>query len=192
VSGRRAAACALAALAVGTAAPAARAWDAEWQIGPEAGGGFVLDDTGAVGEGIAWLALAADVQLFRSISSDLGLGFALRVGTRDFGDVVVLGGVEGLFPVFDAFPIILSAGAGVDALTGEGSWFARFWWGARSHNQLSSYATAFGVFVEYQRAIDGTDEPVLLFGATIDGYALLWPFMWLFQWAAVDQGPAVV
>ena len=192
MSGRRTAACGLAALAVLAVSPAARAWEAEWQAGPEAGGGFVLDDAGVVGEGIAWLALGANVQLFRSISSDLGLGFALRVGTRDFGDVDVLGGVEGLFPILDAFPIVLSAGAGVDCLTGEGLWYGRFWWGARSHNQLSPYATAFGVFVEYQRAIDGSDEPVLLFGATVDGYALLWPFMWLYQWAAVDQGPAVV
>ncbi|MBN1770044.1 MAG: hypothetical protein JXB32_02190 [Deltaproteobacteria bacterium] len=192
MSGRRAATGALAALALLASAPDARAWDAEWQAGPEAGGGFVLDDQGVVGEAIAWLALQANVQLLRSISSDLGLGFALRVGTRDFGDLVVLGGVEGLFPVIDAFPIVLSAGAGLDCLTGEGLWYARLWWGARSHNQLSPYATAFGLFVEYQRAIDGTDAPVLLFGATVDGYALLWPFMWLYELLAVDQGPAVV
>lgn len=189
---RRIAASALAGWAWLVAASPARAWEAEWQAGPEAGGGFVLDDDGAVGEGIAWLALAADVQILRSISRDPGLGFALRVGTRDFADLAVLAGLEGLLPVFDAFPIVLSAGAGLDALTAEGIWYVRFWWGARSHNQLSPYSVAFGVFVEYQRMIEGSREPMLLFGATVDGFALIWPFLWLYEALAVDQGPAVV
>jgi len=152
----------------------------------------VLDDEGTVGEGIAWLGLGADVQLFRNLSSDVGLGFALRIGTRDFVDLPIFGGVEGLFPIHEALPIILSAGAGVNALTGDGLWFARFWWGARSHNQLSRYATGVGLFVEYQRAITGEAEPMLLFGACVDGFVLLWPFLWLYQWAVVDQGPEVV
>jgi|GEM_PF-2937079 len=188
----RVAACGLGAWATLLVALPARSWDAEWQAGPEAGGGFGIDDEGAVGEGIAWLAFGAGVQLLRSISRDPGLGFALRVGTRDFLDVAVLAGVEGLLPVFDAFPVVLSAGAGFDAPAAEGLWYARFWWGVRSHNQLSPYAVAFGVFVEYQRGFDGSREPVLLFGGTVDGFALVWPFLWLYEWLVVDQGPAVV
>jgi hypothetical protein len=171
---------------------AADAWEPEFNVSPEAGGGFVLDDEGVVGEGIAWLALGTDVNLFRTISRQPGLGFNVRFGTRDFGDFVFLGGVQGVFPVHEAFPIILSAGAGIDMLTGESLWYGRFWWGARSHNRYNLYAMAFGIFVEYQRSIRGDDEPMLLFGASVDGYVLCWPFMWLYEWATVDQGPEVV
>ena len=182
---------AAAGLLLAWSAPAA-AWTPEFQAGPEVGGGFVLDDAGTVGEGIAWLGFGADVQLFRDISSDVGLGFTLRFGTRDFVDLPIFGGVEGLFPIHEALPLILGAGAGVNALTGDGLWYARLWWGARSHNQLSRYSTGVGIFVEYQRAITGESEPMLLFGACVDGFVLLWPFLWLYQWAAVDQGPEVV
>ncbi|MBI4914682.1 MAG: hypothetical protein HY825_02450 [Acidobacteria bacterium] len=152
----------------------------------------MLDDAGNVGQGIAWLGLRGDVALFREQSRDVGLVFDVRAGTSDFDDFVVLGGAGGLFPVHEAFPMLLSAGAGVDTLTGEGLWYARFWWGARSHNQLSPYSVAVGIFVEYQRAISGDDPPLLLFGASVDGWVLCWPFLWLYKWATVDQGPEVV
>jgi hypothetical protein len=179
------------ALAVCLARPAA-AWEPEFSVGVEAGGGFVQHDDASIGEGLFLLDLRADVALLRDLSRDVGLGFALDVGSRDFADLPVRGGVEVLLPVHEAFPIVLSGGAGVDALTGDGLWYSRFWWGARSHNQLEPYSTAVGVFVEYVRAISGEASPTLLFGATIDGYVLLWPFMWLYQWAVVDQGPEVV
>ena len=182
----------LAAAFVVLAPAVARGWEPEFNAGPEAGGGFVLDDDGNVGEAIAWLGFGADVELFRSISRDVGLGFTLRFGTRDFEDLPIFGGVEGLFPIHEAFPLVLGAGAGVNALTGDGLWYGRLWWGARSHNQVSLYSVSVGIFVEYQRAITGDAPPMLLFGARVDGYALLWPFLWLYQWATVDQGPEVV
>ena len=176
-----------------TVAPsAAHAWEDEWNVSPEGAGGFVLDDEGAVGEGIGWMGLRADVALFRSMSRDVGLVFDMRLGTRDFQDFVVLGGVGGLLPVHEAFPFLLEAGAGVDTLTGEGLWYGRLWWGSRSHNQVFPYSVAVGIFVEYQRAINGDDPPMLLFGATVDGWVLCWPFLWLYKWATVDQGPEVV
>ncbi len=184
--------CLLPAALVLLAPPAASAWEPEFNAGPEAGGGFVLDDAGNVGEAIAWLGFGADVQLFRTISRDVGLGFTLRLGTRDFEDLPIFGGVEGLFPIHEAFPLSLGAGAGVNALTGDGLWYGRLWWGARSHNQVSLYSISVGIFVEYQRSITGDAPPMLLFGARIDGFVLLWPFLLLYQWAAVDQGPEVV
>ena len=72
-------------------------------------------------------------------------------------------------------------------------WYGRLWWGSRSPNQLQQpYSVAVGIFVEYQRAISGDAPPMLLFGATVDAWVLCWPFLWLYEWATVDQGPEVV
>jgi hypothetical protein len=174
------------------AAAPARAWEAEVNVQLDLAGGFPLSDAGEAGDGLFYMGLGTDVALFRELSREVGFGFALRTGTRGFEDFLLLGGVEVILPVFDAFPIVLESGAGFEAVSPEGMFYARIWWGARSHNMSSTYATGVGIFVQYVRPLDGDGVPTLMFGAGIDGFGVLWPLLWICEALAVDQGPAVV
>ncbi len=171
-------------------ADVAAAWRPEFAAGVEVGGGFDPERGGA-GDGLFVLGGHADVMLFRSLSSDFGIGFTTQVATRGFGDLLLLGGAGALAPAHESFPFVLSGGAGVDAISGEGLWFARLWWGARNRNQTSRHSATLGVWCEYAAPFGGGSGTVIV-GASLDALALLYPFLWLYQWAVVDQSPSVV
>ena len=190
--GARAIALAAAAAAAFVLPGPARAWDAEWTANLELGGGVDVDDGGEARNGRFVLGLHSDVMLFRGFSRDVGFGFTLDVESRGFDDLLATGGVGVLLPIHESFPFVLSGGAGVDALTGDGVWFARLWWGARNHNQSSPFSSTFGVFAEYDRAITGDEAPSVLVGVSIDAWTLLWPFLLAYEALAVDQPPEVL
>lgn len=171
----------------------ARAWEPEFNLAFEGGGGFPIADDGAVGDGLGWFALHADATLFRSLSREVGLSFVFRVGSRHFRDALLTGGMGAVLPVHEALPLVIEIGSGFDAVDPEGLFYARLWWGARSHNMGSEYSGAYGLFAEYLRPfVPGDDPPTLIFGASIDAFTLLWPVLWLYQWMVAEDTPMIV
>lgn len=137
---------------------------------------------GAAGEGLDhrfWrqrtafhLGLRGDVLFLRNKNSDFGLGPYLELMTHAFDEVQFGGGVSGLLPVIDPFPIILSAGAygrkGSDYFPLEPGVAGTFFWGARSYNYHSPYVMSGGLLVETRVGLGASRETSIVIAAQID------------------------
>ncbi len=109
---------------------------------------------GAAGEGLDYqfwkrrtafhLGLHGDVLFGRRSTTDFGVGPYVEIMTHAFDEVQFGGGVSGLMPVIDSFPIVLSAGAygrkGPEGFGVEPGVAGELFWGARSYNFHSRYA----------------------------------------------------
>ena len=174
---------ATAALALLAVAPAARAE-------PQASVGLTI---GAAGEGYDhhfWKARTAfhlgihgDVLFGRSGSGSFGIGPYAEVMTHAFDEVQFGGGVSGLLPVIDIFPIILSAGAygrkGSDKFGLEPGLAAELFWGSRSYNFHSHYMLSGGLLAQMRYGLGPSKETSIVVSAQIDLGLLAMPIIML-------------
>jgi hypothetical protein len=164
----------------------------EFTANLELAGGLHVDDEGNTGPAYFALGGHTDVMLFRELSRSVGFGFTIDVQSHGFYDLLVAGGIGVLLPIHESFPIVLSGGAGIDALTGTPSAFARIWWGDRNRNQTGLYSSSYGIFAEYVRDLSGDGVPTITAGASVDLFTLLWPVLWIYEAAVVDSSPEVL
>jgi hypothetical protein len=177
-------------LALLAASPPARAE-------PQASVGLTI---GAAGEGFdrhLWqrtafhLGLHGDVLFGRSSTSDFGVGPYAEIFTHAFDEIQFGGGVSGLFPVLDTFPLILSAGAygrkGSDKYGLEPGVAGEIFWGARSFNFNSRYVISGGLLTEARIGLGASRETTIVIAAQID--LLLFALPWMFLITAA-RGPS--
>lgn len=156
---------------------------------PQASVGLTI---GAAGEGYdrrIWqrtafhLGLHGDVLFGRSKTSDFGIGPYAEIFTHAFDQVQFGGGVSGLLPVLDAFPIVLSAGAyarkGSDRYALAPGLAAELFWGSRSYNFHSSYVLSGGLLAQMRYGLGPVRETSIVIAAQIDVGILALPVMFL-------------
>jgi hypothetical protein len=147
---------------------------------------------GAAGEGYDrhfWkrtafhLGLHGDVIFARKANRDFGVGPYAEVFTHAFDEIQFGGGVSGLLPVLDGFPIILSAGAygrkGSDKYTVEPGFAAELFWGARSHNFHSTYVLSGGLLTQFRYGLGPSRETSIVIAAQVDLAVFAMPFIFL-------------
>lgn len=156
---------------------------------------------GAAGEGLdheIWrrrtafhLGLHGDVLFGRKTTSDFGIGPYAEVMTHAFDEVQFGGGVSGLLPVIDAFPIVLSAGAygrkGSEGYGLEPGVAGELFWGSRSYNFHSKYMISGGLVGQLRYGLGASHETSIVVAAQIDVLLLAMPVMFLITAA---RGPS--
>lgn len=156
---------------------------------PQASVGLTI---GAAGEGYDrhfWqrtafhLGLHGDVLFGRARTSDFGIGPYAEVFTHAFDSVQFGGGVSGLLPVIDAFPIVLSVGAyarkGSDAFALAPGLAAELFWGSRSYNFHSSYVLSGGLLAQMRYGLGPSRETSIVIAAQVDLGILALPVLFL-------------
>jgi hypothetical protein len=160
---------------------------------PQASVGLTL---GAAGEGLdqrLWsqrtafhLGLHGDVLFGRSSTSGFGIGPYAELFTHAFDEVQLGGGLSGLLPVIDTFPIVLSAGAyarkGSDKLGVEpvgGGVAGELFWGSRSYNFHSHYVLSGGLLTEVRYGLGPSHETSVVVAAQVDLLLLAMPVLFL-------------
>jgi len=156
---------------------------------PQASVGLTI---GAAGEGYDrhyWkrtafhLGFHGDVLFGRGSTSDFGIGPYAEIFTHAFDEVQFGGGVSGLLPVLDAFPIVLSAGAygrkGSDMYKVEPGFTAQLFWGSRSYNFHSRYVLSGGLLTQFRYGLGPSRETAIVIAAQIDVVLLAMPVMFL-------------
>jgi hypothetical protein len=165
---------------------------------PQASVGLTV---GAAGEGYDhqfWkqrtafhLGLHGDVIFGRSTTSDFGIGPYAEVMTHAFDEVQFGGGVSGLLPVIDAFPIVLSAGAygrrGSDKFGLEPGVAGELFWGSRSYNFHSKYMISGGLLTQLRYGLGPSHETSIVVSAQVDVLLLAMPVLFLITAA---RGPS--
>ncbi len=170
-------------LAMGLAAPASA------RAEPQATAGLTL---GFAGEGSAqrpWykttfhLGVHSDVMFGRSSNADFGIGPYVEVLTHGFNEIQFGGGLSGLLPVFDALPIVLSAGGygrkaegpyGVEpGLTGQ------LFFGSRSYNFHANYVMTGGLLAEVRYGLGASRETSFVVSGVADFVVLSLPVVFL-------------
>jgi hypothetical protein len=156
---------------------------------PQASVGLTI---GAAGEGYDrhyWkrtafhLGLHGDILFGRSSTSDFGIGPYAEIFTHAFDEVQFGGGVSGLLPVLDAFPIVLSAGAygrkGSDQFKVEPGITGQLFWGSRSYNFHSKYVLSGGLLTQFRYGLGPSRETSIVIAAQVDVVLLAMPVMFL-------------
>jgi hypothetical protein len=157
---------------------------------PQASVGLTI---GAAGEGLDhqfWkrrtafhLGLHGDVLFGRTKNSDFGIGPYAEVLTHAFDEVQFGGGVSGLLPVLDTFPIVLSAGAyarkGPEPATLEPGVAGELFWGSRSYNFHSKYVLSGGLLGQLRYGLGPSRETSIVVAAQIDVVLLAMPILFL-------------
>ena len=148
---------------------------------------------GAAGEGLDhhfWnqrtafhLGLHGDVLFGRSATHDFGIGPYVELMTHAFDEVQFGGGVSGLLPVIDAFPIVLSAGAygrrGTDKLGLTPGVAGELFWGSRSYNFHSKYVISGGLLTQVRYGLGPSHETSIVVAAQVDVLLLAMPVLFL-------------
>jgi hypothetical protein len=155
---------------------------------------------GAAGEGFdrrIWqktafhLGLHGDVLFGRNSTSDFGVGPYAEIFTNAFDEIQFGGGVSGLLPVIDTFPIVVSLGAygrkGSDPYGLEPGVAAELFWGARSFNFNSRYVLSGGLLTEARVGLGASRETTFIVAAQIDLLLFALPVMFLITAA---RGPS--
>ncbi len=157
---------------------------------PQASAGITV---GAAGEGVdheIWkertafhLGLHGDVLFGRNSNSDFGVGPYVEILTHAFDEVQFGGGVSGLLPVLDTFPIVLSAGAygrkGSDGFGLEPGLAAELFFGSRSYNFNSRYVLSGGLLAQMRYGLGPSRETSVVIAAQIDLELLVLPVLFL-------------
>jgi hypothetical protein len=156
---------------------------------PQASVGLTI---GAAGEGFdrhLWqrtafhLGLHGDVLFGRSSTSDFGIGPYAELFTHAFDEIQFGGGVSGLLPVLDTFPIIVSLGAygrkGSDRYGLEPGVAGELFWGARSFNFNSRYVISGGLLTEARIGLGPSRETTVVIAAQVDLLLFALPVMFL-------------
>jgi hypothetical protein len=172
--------CALACLALSSMAHAE----------PQASVGLTI---GAAGEGYNhqfWkqrtafhFGLHGDVLFGRGSTSDFGIGPYAEVFTHAFDEIQFGGGVTGLLPVLDSFPILLSVGGygrkGSDKFSLEPGIAGELFLGSRSYNFHSNYVLSGGLLTQFRYGLGPSRETSIVIAAQIDLGLLVLPVLFL-------------
>lgn len=133
-------------------------------------------------EGLSILGLRADLLFGRDAQGELAAGIHAGVHLPDpFHEIQGDLGLSLLVPALDAWPIVLSGGGFVGSGPARAGILGRIFWGVRPQNAFSWYVTTIGLFVEARAALAGTDAVDVSAGLHVDGFALLYPFVVLFE-----------
>lgn len=187
---RRAVAVLAGALVAAYAAPA--------QAEPQATVGLTV---GAAGAGLyrsIWqstafhLGIHGDVLFGRSSNADFGIGPYAEILTNGFDEIQFGGGLSGLLPVFDTFPIVISAGAygrqasrppellpAVEGFGLEPGLAAELFFGSRSYNFHAPYVMTAGLIAQMRYGLGPSRETSIVLGAQVDFAILSLPFVLL-------------
>jgi hypothetical protein len=129
------------------------------------------------------MGLHADVLFGRSRSTHFGLGPYVELFTNALDEVQFGGGVSGLLPVLDPFPLVLSVGAygrkGDDDYGVEPGVAAELFWGTRSYNFHSNYVMTAGIIAHMRYGLGPSRETSIIVGAQLDFAALGLPLVFL-------------
>jgi hypothetical protein len=140
------------------------------------------------------LGLHGDVLFGRHANSDFGIGPYAEVLTHAFDSIQFGGGVSGLLPVLDTFPIVLSAGAygrkGSDKYRVEPGVVGELFWGARSYNFHSKYGLSGGLLAQLRYGLGPSRETAIVIAAQVDVGLLVLPIMFLITAARGGSGKA--
>jgi hypothetical protein len=135
------------------------------------------------------LGVRGDVLFGRSKTTDFGIGPYAEVLTHGFDQIQLGGGVSGLIPVLDPFPIVLSAGAygrrGDDRFGFEPGVTGQLFWGSRSYNFHGSYVMSVGFLGQARVGLGPSRETSFVLSAQLDVMALALPVVFL---ASVIRG----
>jgi hypothetical protein len=146
------------------------------------GGGARFAPTGGPAQGFFALAWRSDMLFGRTSPRAFGVGPALAVRLDHFADVTPSLGASVLFPVTEAFPLVLTPSFAVrwDGTSWAPGASGRLWWGVRSHNYHGVYALSIGLWVEGRRFFDPQNTTDIAAGVDIDLQALAIPFIALY------------
>lgn len=140
------------------------------------------------------LGLHGDILFGRTKTNDFGIGPFAEVMTHAFDSVQFGGGVSGLLPVIDAFPIVLSAGAygrkGKDAYGLQPGVMGELFWGTRSYNFHSKYVLTGGLLAQVRYGLGPGKETAVVIAAQVDVVLLAMPVMFLITAARCGSGEA--
>lgn len=129
------------------------------------------------------LGLHGDILFGRKGNGDFGIGPYAEVLTHGFDSIQFGGGVSGLLPVIDTFPIVLSAGAygrkGSDKFAVEPGVMGEFFWGARSYNFHSKYGLSGGLLAQLRYGLGPSKETSIVIAAQVDVGLLVLPIVFL-------------
>ena len=129
------------------------------------------------------LGVHGDVLFGRSRNSDFGIGPYAELLTNGFDEIQFGGGISGLVPVFDTFPIVLSAGAYGRQATGgfglEPGLTGEIFFGSRSFNFHAPYVMTAGLIGQIRYGLGASKETSIVVGAQVDFAILTLPFVFL-------------
>jgi hypothetical protein len=156
---------------------------------PQATVGLTMGAAGAGLNRSIWQATAfhlgvhGDVLFGREKNADFGIGPYAEVLTNGFDEIQFGGGVSGLLPVLDTFPIVLSAGAYGRAAAGgfglEPGLAAEVFFGSRSFNFHAPYVMTAGLIGQMRYGLGPSKETSIVVGAQVDFAILTLPFVFL-------------
>ena len=139
-------------------------------------------------EGLFGLDLHAALLGDRESATGFAAGGVVHLGGYDFAELHAGVGAALLLPVLDSWPVVLEA---FPVLVADDRGLrsgaaARLFWGAHSFPRLGSYVLSAGLVLEarWLAPTGGRPEAVdLHFGVDVDAFALVWP--WMFLWEAI-------
>ena len=168
---------------------------------PQATVGLTLGVAGAGLRRSIWqssafhLGVHGDVLFGRARNADFGIGPYAEVLTNGFDEIQFGGGVSGLLPVLDTYPLVLSLGgygraaAGASALdplrasagpvTLEPGLAAELFFGSRSYNFHAPYVMTAGLIGQMRYGLGPSRETSIVIGAQVDFAILSLPFVFL-------------
>lgn len=129
------------------------------------------------------MGLHGDVLFFRKSDRDMAFGPYVETLTVAFETFEVGGGVSWLIPVFEHFPLVVSAGAHARGYPGgwEPGLHAMLWMGSRSYNFDSIYGLAAGLYVEGRWGLGDGQQADILGGVQLDLELFALPFVLLYN-----------
>ncbi len=136
------------------------------------------------------LGIHGDVLFGRERNADFGIGPYAELLTNGFDEIQFGGGVSGLLPVLDTFPIVLSAGAygraapayGPLAASGlgvEAGLAGELFFGSRSFNFHAPYVMTAGLIGQMRYGLGPSKETSIIVRAQVDFAILTLPFVFL-------------
>jgi hypothetical protein len=172
------------------------------QADPQATVGLTLGAAGAGLNRSIWqstafhLGIHGDVLFGRERNSDFGIGPYAEVLTNGFDEIQFGGGVSGLLPILDTFPLVLSLGGygrgaigygrgpivfgpGTGSFELEPGLAAELFFGSRSYNFHAPYVMTAGLIGQMRYGLGSSRETSIVVGAQVDFAILSLPFVFL-------------
>ena len=156
---------------------------------PQASVGLTVGAAGAGLNRSIWqstafhLGIHGDVLFGRERNADFGIGPYAELLTNGFDEIQFGGGVSGLLPILDTFPLVLSVGGYGRAATGgfglEPGLAAELFFGSRSYNFHAPYVMTAGLIGQMRYGLGPSRETSIVVGAQIDFAILSLPFVFL-------------
>lgn len=139
--------------------------------------------------GVFSLALRADVLFGPATPYAARVGPFVSVRSDAFDDLVPAAGVSVQLPVSATFPLVASAGVGLDVTTASPNAvvLGRLWWGTRSYNYHAVYGIAAGLWVEARRFVGEPSRTDVIVGIDVDLEVFALPVAFLVGWSRTPR-----